>query len=660
MQAIQPILLGLGMLLSDGSSGPRKPDLACLQEMLHDRQQPQGQSQAALLLMESKLEGAAKIIRDGLRRVEDADLFLPLAAAVRLRQDRRFLDELFAALSSNRPAIREAAAQAVAVTADAQVVTLLDRLAADPDAEASVRQIALWTLGRCGTRQAARALLGHLKDDNETLRRAAVSALRDLSGQDYGLDPARWQVWWDQHKHLTRERWLESRLAFQTSRAHRLEGDLTRSRAQLLRLHQQLYGRLSGSERVAHIQSLIEQDDPAVRALAVNWSVELLAGAEDAQQQLLTKVLLRLSHDSSPEVQRNAVLGLGRVHAPVVFERLEQLAHAESPATRTAALHALALHVRGGEQGGPARRKQVMPLLQKALDDPALEVVVEAAEDLGALGALEAGPVLTGLLRHTSEPVRQAAAQALERVAEPSVLPGLLGGLDDPCATVRFNLIGALAHAAGDGSDLSMEQRKRLLARLEELLLRDSDPGVRSRAATMLGECGTPTQLTPLWRCVLSGEDARVQEKAWSAFVDILARAGQVPLLQEWDRTLTAARQGPRRLQMLTDIVARWQSRPERKDAVVPAREILVQAQLELGKWSSAAPLLRELLARPASEADMNRRLGWLLTAGQQALHEGNRTEALRMVESARPFLPPIGRLTDAFEKLEKEAAPKE
>ena len=660
MQAIQPILLGLGMLLSDGSSGPGKPDLAHLQEMLHDRQQPQGQSQAALLLLESKRDGAARIIHDSLRRVEDADLFLPLAAAVRLRQDRRFPDELFAALSSNRPAIREAAAQALAVTADVSMVTRLDKLAANSDADTSVRQIALWTLGRCGTRPAARALLDHLKDNNETLRRAAVSALRDLSGQDYGLDPARWQDWWDQHKHMTRERWLESRLAFQTSRAHRLEGDLTRSRAQLLRLHQQLYGRLSGGERVTYIQSLIEQDDPAVRSLAVNWSVELLAGAEDAQQQLLTKVLLRLSHDSSPEVQRNAVLGLGRIHAPAVFERLEQLAQAGAPATRTAAMHALALHVRGGEQGGPARRKQVMPLLQKALDDPALEVVVEAAEDLGALGALEAGPVLTGLLRHTSEPVRQAAAQALERVAEPSVLSGLLDGLDDPCATVRFNLVGALAHAAGDGSDLSMERRKRLLGRLDELLLRDSDPGVRSRAATMLGECGTPAQLASLWRCVLSGEDARVQEKAWGAFVDILARAGQVSLLQEWDRTLTAARQGPRRLRMLTDIVARWQSRPERKEAVIPAREILVQAQLELGKWSSAAPMLRELLARPAGEADTNRRLSWLLTAGQQALNEGNHVEALRMVESARPFLPPMGKLTDAFEKLEKEAAPKE
>ncbi len=150
--------------------------------------------------------------------------------------------------------------------------------------------------------------------------------------------------------------------------------------------------------------------------------------------------------------------------------------------------------------------------------------------------------MLTGLLRHPSETVRQTAAQALERVAEPSVLPALLAALDDACATVRFNLVGALAHAAGDGSGLSEEQRKRLLARLQELLLRDSDAGVRSRSATVLGECATPAQLATLWRCVLAGEDARVQEKAWTAFLDILTRAGQLPLLEEWDRTLMAAR----------------------------------------------------------------------------------------------------------------------
>jgi HEAT repeat protein len=590
MQAIQPILLCLAVSIA-GAGAAESPalDLAQLREMLHNRQHPHGQSQAALLLVQSKLDWAEKAVRDGLRSIENAEVFLALAAAVRLRQDRRFVEELMSALSCSRSAIRESAAQTLAALADAALVKRLNHLAADSDSDAAVRQTALWTLGRCGSKEAARCLLAHLKDDKEPLRRAAAAALSDLSGQEFGLDRKRWLQWWQEHEHLSNQRWLEARLAYQTSRAHRLEGDLSRSRAQLLRLQQQLYTRLSGSDRVAHIQTLRDQDDPAVRLLAVKWSVELLPAAEAADKRLLTQVLLRLSQDGAVEVQRAAVLSLGRVPDAFVFERLQRLAHAEPPAVRIAALRALSLQartpadeVKGGD--GSDRRKQVMPLLQKALDDSALEVVVEAAEDLGALGALESGPVLTELLRHSSETVRQAAAQALERVAQPSVLPALFGALNDSCATVRFSLVGALAHAAGDGSGLSAEQSKRLLARLEELLLHDSDPGVRSRAATVLGDCGGPPQLATLWHCVLTGEDARVQEKAWMAFVDILARAGQLALLQEWDRTLTAAHQGQRRLQLLGEIVERWQRRPRCKELAAPAQEMLAKARRELKK----------------------------------------------------------------------------
>ena len=58
-------------------------------------------------------------------------------------------------------------------------------------------------------------------------------------------------------------------------------------------------------------------------------------------------------------------------------------------------------------------------MLQKAVDDSALEVVVEAAEGLESLGALNATPVLAGLLHHHSEAVRETAAQALERWPTP-------------------------------------------------------------------------------------------------------------------------------------------------------------------------------------------------------------------------------------------------
>jgi hypothetical protein len=304
-----------------------------------------------------------------------------------------------------------------------------------------------------------------------------------------------------------------------------------------------------------------------------------------------------------------------------------------------------------------ARQRQVVPALQKALDDPALEVVVEAAESLGTLGVPEAGPVLIVLLRHPSRSVRQTAAQALERVADLSVLDSLLDALDDSVVTIRFSLVGAIGRAAGDGRGLSEVQRVRLPARLEGLLVGDVDPGVRSRAATVLGECGPPSVLPALWRRVQASEDSRVQEKAWSAVMEILVRAGNLDLLQEWDHVLVEARQGPRRLQLLTEAAGRWPKREETKNLVVTVLETLVQAQLEQGKWSAAFPLVRELLTVAASDAERERRLRWLLAVGEQALKEGNRQEALRAVREAQPLLGNTGLASD-FEKLEKQAKP--
>src|SRR5207245_3120927 len=104
----------------------------------------------------------------------------------------------------------------------------------------------------------------------------------------------------------------EERLAYQASRAQRLEGDLERARTQIVQLHQRLYARTPAADRMGFVQSLVEHEDPNVRALAVAWSGELLASADTVGQRELTSVLLRLSRDPTLEVQRAAVLALGR------------------------------------------------------------------------------------------------------------------------------------------------------------------------------------------------------------------------------------------------------------------------------------------------------------------------------------------------------------
>jgi HEAT repeat protein len=660
MPALRRSLIGLA-LWAAAAAGARAdpPDFAQLQEMLLDRQHPRSQSQAAFLLVQSNSPEAEKVVRQGLQQTEDPEVFLALASAVRACQDGRFLEELMAALAAPRPAVRQGAAEALAVLTEPTLVRRLRDLAEDERADVAVRQAAVWVLGRTGRKEAVPALLGQLVSGHEGLRRAAAEGLADLSGQNLGADAERWRAWWDKRKDYTHERWLEERLAYQTSRCHRLESDLDRARNQVLRLHQQFYNRLPPGERLAYVQSAADQDDPAVRALAVVWGVELLPTADAARQQAIAQVLLRLSGDGVAEVQRAAVLALGRVDDPAALARLQALLRQGRPPVRAAAARALALQARAAGGDPAERQRQIVPLLQKALEDPALEVVVEAAEDLGALGALEAGPVLTGLLRHHSDTVRQAAAQALERVADAAVLDRLLEALDDASITVRFSLVGALARAAGGGA-LPDAQRQRLQARLEGLLLRDPDPGVRSRAATVLGECGAPAVLPALWRCVQAGEDGRVQEKAWAALLEVLVRAGDAALVQEWDRTLANGKQPARRLQLLAEILGRWQKNPEQKAAAAAAQAMLVQAQLEQGKWGAAFPQVREMLTRPASDAEVVQRLRWLLTIGEQALQEGNRPEALRAAQEAQPFLARAGGLAAAFEKLEKRAAQKE
>jgi HEAT repeat protein len=625
-------------------------DYSQLRELLYDRQDPRGQSQAALLLVQSASAEAERLVRQGLRHVENEEAFLALAAAVRMKQDARFTGELVAALLANKPRIRHTVAEALAALPSPDLLKRLETIARDPRSDLRVRQTALWAVGRTGKHAAAGVLVG-FTDAQEDLRRIALAALTDLTGLSY-TDAAKWKAWWQRNKDLSREKWLEFRLGFQASRAGRLEGELLRARAQVMSLHQRLYARLPVAERFAYLQQLREQDDPGVRALSVVFSTELLPAAPPAEIGGLSKGILRLTHDVHPEVQRAAVLALGRLPGEEAFARLKELLSTGTVTVRMSAARAMSAHARGTDVAARARQKQAVPLLQKALEDTSLEVVIEAAEALGALGAAEAGPVLTALLRHTSESVRQTAAQALERTADATLADGLLKGLDDTSPTVRFSLVGAVGRVlSGPGAD-----RKALLAKLEAVMKGDADAGVRGRAASVLGECGGQEQLTPLWRAVRSAE-GRVQEKAWDAMGEVLARSASVKLMESWDAELVRLKLGQRRVQMWAKVFARWDQKPEQRDLATAALEGLAAAQADDGKWAAAAPLAQALMARCAeSGAEVRTRvLRLLLRVAEQALAAGNKAETLRIVQDAKPYLA-AGELERSFEALRAKA----
>jgi HEAT repeat protein len=651
-------LVGLGLLVSQQSSLlPCEPDLAQLQEVLQDRQDPRGQSQSALLLVQSNDPAAEKIVREALKQTENEETFIALAAAVRLRADERFIKELLGALATPKARVRQSAAETLAGLPTPDLVAQLEKLARDPLAEVRTRQTSLWTLGRCGRKDAAGVLVEMVASDNDDLRRVAANALHDLTGQTYGLETARWQAWWAKHKSLTNEQWLQLRLTFQTTRAHRLEGELLRTRAQVLRLHQQVYTRLPLADRFVYVQGLVEQDDPGVRQLAIVWSLELLPTADAEKHATLATLLLRLTRDNDSEVQRAAVLALGRFPDASAYGRLEQLLHSTQAHVRAAAIQAISLQARGTSPEAKARIKKVVPLLQKGLEDKALEVVVEAAEALGMLGAPEAGPVLIGLLRHPAEHVRQTAAQALERTADAGLIDSLLRGLNDSAVMVRFSLVGALSKAvAAGGPNVTTDVKQRVLDRLEVILKRDADAGVRSRAATALGECGGAEVLPTLWHHVQIGADARVQQKAWDAMVEIVLRSGSLTLLETWDKKLTEEKQGNRRVQLWARAYTSWEQTASRREQATRALEGLAMAQIDQGKWLAAAPLLQTLLSRAeeANEALRMRCLQTLAQIAEQMMKEGNRNEARRILEESRGYLGKNEKLIETYERLQK------
>jgi HEAT repeat protein len=656
------------VVLAVGATDPAPhTDVARLRELLHTGA-PVVVGQAAWLLLQQPGAEAASIIQQGLQQTHTPNIALALIAGLRLTPaDRRFDGELFANLSSPTPALRQAAAEALGTRGDQRTLARLRLLIEAPETERGARQAALTALGLTGRKGALAIVVKQLSASDPALRLAACGALQDVVGLPLGPDPLAWQTWWRQQADLSETQWQSARLAYQVERGRRLAADLERSHAHLVSLHQQLYAKLPGGERVNFLLPLVDHELPAVRQLAVGWATELLAMANAETFPPLADALMRLSRDNDTGVRRLAVLALGRINDPRIYARLPDLL-AEGPTpVRAAAAFALTQQALLERPDRAERACQVATRLQGVLDDPALDVVAAAAENLGTLGVPTAGPVLADLLRHPAESVRQTAAQALEHVADANILEPLLAARTDNAGAVRFCVVGALGRVAG--LQLTPEQRTHVLAGLTERLKRDRDPSVRSRAAAVLGRCGHATELPILWAQVQARGDAHVQEKAWSAMLEILTRALSLELLREWDRTLAQA--GPtanaRRLTLVGEVVHRWKSIEAMRRAIAPGLELLVQAQLEQGNWSAAQPVLQELLARSGTEADLERRLRLLVAAAELAAKERQMGGVLRLLQDAQPYLPKkpadeselpasVAELLEAVDKLERQA----
>ncbi|MFT5355364.1 MAG: HEAT repeat protein [Polyangiales bacterium] len=130
---------------------------------------------------------------------------------------------------------------------------------------------------------------------------------------------------------------------------------------------------------------------------------------------------------------------------------------------------------------------EVRSVLLRALEDPEIEVRIEAANTAGRVKLSDAVAILTGWLEDVESGVRAAAARALGAIGDARPLPLLVRALGDADAEVRRAAIGALSAIGAPEAVVPM------LGRLD-----DEDTSVRIAAAHALGRSGDARAVVPL------------------------------------------------------------------------------------------------------------------------------------------------------------------
>jgi HEAT repeat protein len=326
-----------------------------------------------------------------------------------------------------------------------------------------------------------------------------------------------------------------------------------------------------------------------------------------------------------------ASLPAGQQPSPVVWGRsLEQWqAAAASPDARIRE-HALAALERLGR-----RARVALPVIEKALSDPARPVRLQACRDLAALGP-QSVPQLLDLLASSdlAEPAL-AALQRMEAEAVPGVLQalrspevrrrrgGALAAADLPGDAVRSALPRALRDADGlvrvhaAAALLKKDESTRPAVGVLVEALQGQEPEARLQAATVLTRFASSAgeALAPLEKTLRTATGlfrVRVAAALWRTDFDAAGRAFHLLLEAVQDRDEDVCREALEGLTALSEadadeveaalpvLVAVLKDRQRRQPGTVLAA---VRALLALGTDArSALPVLRAMLRENSPE----------------------------------------------------------
>jgi hypothetical protein len=112
-------------------------------------------------------------------------------------KDPRTVDPLIAALKDESRVVRMMAAWALGEIGKPAVEPLITAL---KDKDSPARGDAAWALGKIKDPRAVGPLIAALKDEKPNIQEDAAEALEKITEKNFGVDPVKWQNWWEQNK----------------------------------------------------------------------------------------------------------------------------------------------------------------------------------------------------------------------------------------------------------------------------------------------------------------------------------------------------------------------------------------------------------------------------------------------------------------------------
>ncbi|MCX5684844.1 MAG: HEAT repeat domain-containing protein, partial [Planctomycetota bacterium] len=402
---------------------------------------------------------------------------------------------------------------------------------------------------------------------------------------------------------------------------------------------------------------------PQVRALGADQAAalarEVYGAGDGAARQTYTELIaaaLKHVNDEEPAVRAAAAAAVAAWReTPATAVLLARLEVEKAPEVRAALAGAL----------GGLKAVEAVPKLIPMLDTASEPEVLRAAGALGAIGeknspgaaAVEpAVRTLNRLARMAPQPaVREAACQALAKIAPPGAEEVLAGALEDAVASVRFSA----AQGLGNLVKVADKAIAALAGRLQ-----DENKGVRQAAAAALARLGGADAARKMADRLKVGAEAEpaVRNALWAAVKALVDRSTSPDLAQDLgDRFF--AREGTEEMQhaaaMYEAALAKFAPTARSGQTYQTLYEKLVDAYVAAGMPESAVPALRQLLAITPAEntvrvRELNQQMARILLAREPYAEAVPHVVAAIKGASAEEGLPLLKALQTRAETLVK------